>query len=110
MDPILRHHYENLAYNRAVSNEDGSVSTVYTRQVDINGRPTLIPSVWEGKILEEEDAVERALASGIEWPTADTHEELRAYDEGLHKNMQPMSAKDAMQFLKMVRGLKDTAF
>ena len=57
MDPILLHHYQNLAQDTAVKNEDGSVSTVYTRQVDINGRPTLIPSVWDGKILDEEQAV-----------------------------------------------------
>jgi hypothetical protein len=110
MDPILLHHYQNLAQDTAVKNEDGSVSTVYTRQVDINGRPTLIPSVWDGKILDEEQAVERALTSGVQWPTANTHEELRAYDEQLHQNMRPMAAEEAAQLLKMISGLRQTAF
>ena len=110
MDPILPHHYQNLAQDTAVKNEDGSVSTVYTRQVDINGRPTLIPSVWDGKILDEEQAVERALTSGVQWPTANTHEELRAYDEQLHQNMRPMAAEEAAQLLKMISGLRQTAF
>jgi len=45
MDPILQHHYENLANGTAVTNEDGSISTVFTVQVDLNGKPTLSPTV-----------------------------------------------------------------
>lgn len=110
MDPILEHHYRNLAKGSAVTNDDGSVSTVYTRQVDIDGRPTLIPSVWDGEILDEESAIERAMASGIQWPTAETHDELRAYDERLHEDMRPMAPEEAMQFLKMVEDTRKTAF
>ena len=60
MDPILRHHYQNLAENKAVVNPDGSVSTVYTAQIDVDGVPTLIPTVWDGKILSFDDAAKKS--------------------------------------------------
>jgi hypothetical protein len=104
MDPILRHHYSNLANNTAVENDDGSWSTVYTTQVDLPNAegqriPTLIPTVWDGSILEPDAAVKRALESGIKWPTAPTHPELRKYDIGLHEDMRPMSAQEAQRML-----------
>jgi hypothetical protein len=99
MDPITRHHYETLANNQAVTNPDGTVSTVYTIQVDIDGRPTLIPSVWDGEILDQDAATQRAVASGIQWPTADTHDELRYFDEKIHLGMEPISASEAQRIL-----------
>jgi hypothetical protein len=100
MDPILRHHYKNIAGNKAVKNTDGSISTVFTRQVEINGVPTLIPSVWDGKILNEKDAIQRAITSGIKWPQAQSHKKLRAYDQTLHKDMKNISAEEARKILK----------
>ena len=99
MDPVLEHHYKNIAQGKAVQNEDGSVSTVYTAQVDIDGVPTLIPTVWDGQILSEEAATQRALESGKAWPTAATHPELRQYDIKLHEQMQPMPAEAAKMML-----------
>jgi hypothetical protein len=101
MDPILEHHYRNLAEGKAVQNDDGSVSTVYTAQVDIEGVPTLIPTVWDGQILPEEVAA---------WPTAKTHEALRAYDVELHKQMTPMTREAAQRFLQVIRSGKRDNF
>lgn len=100
MDPIVEHHYRNIAEGKAVQNKDGSLSTVFTRQVDINGVPTLIPSVWDGKKLNEQDATKRAIKSGVRWPTRKTHEGLRAYDINLHKQMKPITADEARRILK----------
>jgi len=99
MDPVLEHHYKNLAQGKAVQNEDGTVSTVYTAQVDIDGVPTLIPTVWDGQILSEDAATQRAVESGKAWPTAPTHEELRQYDIKLHEKMEPMPAEAAKMLL-----------
>ena len=91
-DPILDHHYASLR-DGPVKNKDGSTSTVFTRQIDVNGVPTLIPSVWDGKILDEKASTKRALAweeeTGRKWPTRPTHPELRAYDIEMHKEMGP---------------------
>tara|TARA_B100000029_G_scaffold404359_1_gene404393 strand:- start:363 stop:749 length:387 start_codon:yes stop_codon:yes gene_type:complete len=100
LDPILRHHYQNIVTGNFKRNDDGSISTVFTRQVDLNGVPTLIPSVYDGKILSEEAAIERALNSKIAWPTAATHQELRDYDIRLHENMFPINANEAALILE----------
>jgi hypothetical protein len=110
MDPILEHHYRNLAEGKAVQNEDGSVSTVYTAQVDVDGTPTLIPTVWDGQILNVEEAAQRAQQSGIKWPTAPSHQELRSYDEKLHEEMRPMSQEEAQRFLEVIRAGKRDAY
>jgi hypothetical protein len=99
MDAITQHHYENLANGSQVNNEDGTVSTVYTIQVDIEGVPTLIPTVWDCQILNEKDAVRRAKSSGVKWPTGSSHSELIKFDQGIHKNMKDISAKEAQKIL-----------
>ena len=98
MDTIMKHHFNTLANNQGVST-NGGVATVHTIQVDINGRPTLIPSVWDGKIVSDQEAVARAKASGQIWPTANTHKELRAYDEKLHENIKLISSEAATRAL-----------
>jgi hypothetical protein len=50
-----------------VRNEDGSVSTVYTTIMGDGEYEYLIPQVWDGKILEPEEAFQ-AMDSGVDWP------------------------------------------
>ena len=56
IDPVLKHHYKNIKYGKTVS-KNGKTQTVYTRQVNhpkLNkGKPTLIPSIYDGKRLNE---------------------------------------------------------
>jgi hypothetical protein len=119
-DELLRHHYMNIAENKAVENEDGSLSTVYSIQVNHpglnDGKPTLIPSVWDGEILTKKDedgnpmirpdgkwdvdedaAAEKAIATGRRWTTRDTHEELDAWDRLLHKDMHSNTTREEAQ-------------
>lgn len=100
-DELLRHHYMNIVEGKAVENDDGSLSTVYSRQVnhpDLNdGKPTLIPSVWNGKILNEREAIKKAIASGRDWTWLDTHPELRELDIKLHEEMSPHTTKKEAQ-------------
>jgi len=107
-DEITKHHFNNLANGTAVRNEDGSISTVYTRQVDMLNKegervPTLIPSVYDRKIVNEEEAVARAVDSGLNYPTAPTHEKLREFDKKIHKNMKDISAKEAASILEQLK-------
>ena len=87
-DAITQHHLNNLETGNAVVNKDGSTSTVRTIQVDIDGKPTLIPTVWDGKIVSNDEAARRAIESGVQWPTAKTHEELRKFDQEIHKSFE----------------------
>ena len=83
IDPITEHHYENLKFGKNKGNK-----TVFTLQVEhpkLNkGKPTLIPSIWDGKELSEDAAIKKAIDSKIKWTAADDHKELRKYDMLLH--------------------------
>ena len=99
MDPITRHYYENIASNNTLRNNDGSLSTVKTQIVNIGGRDTLIPTIWDGKELSTEDATRRAIDSGIEWDTG-TISDLEEKDFAIHQNMREMDPGQAKQILQ----------
>jgi hypothetical protein len=75
-----------------IQNADGSVSTELSITVTdprLNGgRPTNIPSVWGGLRQSEDDAIEFATRSGIDWPSfnsikqAEQAARQRSYDLG----------------------------
>ena len=83
IDPVTEHHYENLKFGK-----NKGKKTVFTLQVEhpkLNkGKPTLIPSIWDGKELSEDAAIKKAIDSKIKWTSADDHKELRKYDMLLH--------------------------
>mgnify|MGYP003112623562 CR=1 FL=1 len=98
IDPVLEHHYNNIKEGKTRQDKDGYINTVVTIQVDKikklnNGKPTLIPTVYDGKIVSEEEAIKRAIDSGKKWTSADTHDQLREYDKKLHKQMSSELAK-----------------
>ena len=99
LDAITRHHIENMANGGSKNN--GSRSTVRTIQVDIDGRPTLIPTVWGGEILSNDQAKQRAMKVGTKWPTADTHDELGKIDREIRKGFKSMTQQDARDELMM---------
>lgn len=88
-DAITRHHRRNLQGGTYAIDDRGNVATVYTRQVNDprlnNGAPTLIPSVYNKEVLSQEEAIEKAVESKINWPSAKTHPELRKIDIEIHK-------------------------
>ena len=94
-NPILQHHKKNVEEGTYVKNDDGSISTVYTTIMSDGEYEYLIPQVWDGKILSEEEAWERAMSSGIDWPKEPSGKEgvrkLEQLDKQLHENMSGYS-------------------
>jgi hypothetical protein len=76
---LAGHARHNVATGNALRNDDGSLSTVRSGSVNhpkLNGgMPTLIPFIWDGEYLGEEDATRRAIESGRKWPKFKTHDE-----------------------------------
>jgi hypothetical protein len=103
MDAISGHHYHNIAYGKSVENEDGSLSTVKTTIVSIDGVETLIPTVWDGKIVDDKTATKFAIDSGVDWPTRtgdSAVEELEAFDRNIHTEFTDQtSQEEALQIL-----------
>lgn len=85
---LYEHHVGNTL-TKPVKNKDGSTSTVLQRVVDgPGGRFYNIPSVWDGKILGEQDARRRAAAQGWQnWPSYATPDEADARYELMHQLM-----------------------
>jgi len=97
--PIVLHHLRNIAEQKTSTNESGELQTVFTTIVQIDGNEVLIPTVWDGAILTPKAAKERAIASGIEWPSEPISKTavrtLKKLDEELHERINPISIKEA---------------
>ena len=92
-DRLVAHHYNNIATGNSVLNENGSLSTIRSTSVGINGRTYVLPTVWEGKIVDVETAINNAknAEGGLNsWPNfPDTEEgisEAGAYDQRIHND------------------------
>lgn len=118
---IVRHHLKTLAEGKGIEEtndrNESVTSSVVTIQVNIDGVPTLIPSLWDGEIRSDEESKQRAIASKEFWPKQSVepfikqgmtpeqaneaaHAALRERDEKLHEGIAPVSPEDAAQLLK----------
>tara|TARA_R110002167_G_scaffold105343_2_gene270979 strand:- start:453 stop:1685 length:1233 start_codon:yes stop_codon:yes gene_type:complete len=97
MDAITQHHFHNIAYGKAKRLDNGDLATVNTRIVEIDGVETLIPTVWDGEIVEDATAIKFAKESGVEWPTRtgpNAVEELEAFDRDIHKAFTDQTSQE----------------
>jgi hypothetical protein len=86
---LYERHLRNLNGPGGVDNPDGSRSTLYQTTVNIGGKETLIPRVWDGKILSVDDSVRRAKGEGIHnFPTYGSPEEAEMRYQKMHEYME----------------------
>ena len=85
----MRHLFNLYSPMGGVDNSDGSRSTIYQAGVNIDGKEYNIPTVYGGKILPVDQAVERARAQGMHnFPSYSTPEEAEARYQQMHKFME----------------------
>jgi len=83
---MINHSQYNLDTGKAYKHKDGGVSTIYsTSGSDENGVEHIVPTVWDGKILEGEDIFIQARGSKKKWPTASNPDEANETADWLHK-------------------------
>ena len=91
VEPLRQHAQNNIHSGNTVRNEDGSISTVRSGSVRVDelngGKPTLIPFVWDGKVVDEEEAISRAIQSGKKWPSFNTDDEATIASKGLSSSI-----------------------
>ena len=75
----------DLNNRKVVRNKDGSISTERSFSVNIDGKETLLPTVIDGKIVSEDEAIDYYYKTGKHLGRFDTVEEAEAYAEELHK-------------------------
>lgn len=69
----------DLNNRKVVHNEDGSISTVRSFTANFDGKEVLLPTVIDGKIVSEEEAIDHYLKTGEYLGMFDTVEEADEY-------------------------------
>jgi flagellum-specific peptidoglycan hydrolase FlgJ len=83
----------DLSARPVVRHADGSISTVRSISVEMDGKEYLIPTVSEdGKVLSEDDAVKQFKKTGKHLGVFDSPEDATAYARQLHEDQQSLYA------------------
>jgi hypothetical protein len=94
---LYQMHLQNLHGPGGVDNADGSRSTLYQITAEIGGKTYVLPTVWNGQILQPEQAVQMARQYGLDkFPTYATEDEAEARYQKMHDYME----KDTAAYLK----------
>jgi len=92
MAPLRAHSQAHIESGNTVA-MDGGVASVRSGSVqhpELNGgQPTLIPFIWDGKELNQEEAQKRAIESGIAWPSFASNEAATAASKQLSHSIAP---------------------
>ena len=78
LDALREHSRRNVEQGKTaiIGGKQASVRSGSVNDERLNGgRTTLIPFLWDGREVGVEEAIERAVESGIQWPAFDSHEE-----------------------------------
>ena len=67
-----------------VTNPDGSISTVRTMSIGVDGGEVLIPTVVGGRVLSDQDAIAHYRSTGENFGTFRTPDEATTYAKQLH--------------------------
>ena len=98
---LYNRHLDNLYGSGGVTNADGSRSSLYQITTEIEGKNYVLPTVWDGKILSPEEAIDRAKQEGLEtFPSYETEDEAEARYQKMHDFME----KDTERYFSITGG------
>lgn len=80
----------DLTHRPVLHNEDGTISTVESFSVGIDGKEVLLPSIIDGKRVSEDEAIQHYYDTGEYLGVFDTPEEATEYAEELHRQQEEM--------------------
>lgn len=77
----------DLSARPTVKNRDGSISTVRSMSVNIDGREVVIPTVSDdGRIMSDNEAVQSFMQTGRHLGMFDNPQNATAFAQGLHRD------------------------
>jgi hypothetical protein len=86
---VLAYHRSNLKPGRYLVNPDGSVTTFRGALFDVPGGVQLVPTYWNGKVLEDPQEIYRNVSkSRLQFPVYKTMKEASAAEKRLHSVME----------------------
>jgi len=95
----LNYSRQNMTPERGMVNPDGSLTTFMGAVEGVNGRQMYFPTYWDKQVLPRQDAMQKALRSGIKFPQYDTVEEALAREKVIHDYME----QDTQEYSKRKR-------
>ena len=98
---LYQHHLDNLNGSGKVVQPSGDISTILQETVDMDGRTYNIPTVWNGKILDDKAAFAKARSVGLdEFPSYASEAEAETRYQQMHVFMN----EDVENYLAKQRG------
>lgn len=107
MSPQEKHlydtHRDNLLGPGGVDNPDGTRSSLFIKTFDIDGKTYTLPTVYDGKVVSDQEAINRAHQIGIEkFPAYANPQKAQDRYMQLHQYMEQdtqnfMKARDELQ-------------
>jgi hypothetical protein len=94
------YHRRNLEAGFVQQNGDGSGTSFKGAVEDINGKPTYFPTFWNGRELPLDQARQRVLNSGIQFPTYPTYDAALAREKMIHDQIMAPDMRAYLQRLK----------
>lgn len=90
----------NLHKRPVVLNPDGSISTVKTISIGTDAGEVLLPTVIDGKVVSNKEAIAHYMKTGEHLGIFDTPEHADAYSEVLHQSQDKEYAAAAKSVIK----------
>lgn len=92
----------DLTNRPIVKNDDGSISTVRSMSFqDEEGKEVLVPTVVNGKIVSDSEAINNYYRTGEYLGKFDSVEEANEYAEKLHKQQEKLYSQNSRESLKL---------
>lgn len=92
----------DLTNRSIVKNDDGSISTVRSMSFqDEEGKEVLVPTVVNGKIVSDSEAINNYYRTGEYLGKFDSVEEANEYAEKLHKQQEKLYSQNSRESLKL---------
>jgi hypothetical protein len=99
---LYERHLTNLVGPGGVNNPDGSRSTLFQTSFETDGKTYNVPTVYDGRILKPDDAIERARKEGLDkFPSYASEDEAEARYQQMHNYME----RDTEQHFKGKAGV-----
>ena len=77
--------------------KDGTISTVDSFSVNIDGKEVLIPKVVDGKVVSDEEAIQHYIDTGEHLGIFETPEDATAYAESLHEDQEKLYGEETAE-------------
>jgi hypothetical protein len=94
-------HLQNLNGPGKIVHPDGSISSLLQMSFESNGKIYNIPTVWNGKQLEPDEAIKAAVSVGLnKFPSYNSEDEAEARYDAMHGFLE----RDTGDFMAGAKG------